>query len=378
MNIASSDLTNPIREVEYSSCDGQMRVRCFMYKNEKWWCVSSPGHPDRWVKLHNDGAIAPFVKSYAYIDQKGCVNSVVGRYLTGAPISLTSNRTLDGLNATQRATTGIPQRVHNSGLCWYCAMCFVMFFPKQMRDLLFAKGTPEFRAMSQGVLNNPTAAEKLRRFLYNRYALGDVPDQHPELDGQNGFSQMCILMAHFDIPIIRLFGPKHYEIKDSITDQRGNRLNLRSNPREGEASLLAVRCFRTKWMPKRRLTHNGRRYKLIALLIGSEHCGHQIAASTCDLRICRWAVSDSDATQRGIGPMFWSIHQKPGESRESFKRQWQQMWEHLIPVTIFGRSEMCDLNPTNRPTHELEKYAKIVGQNSKPGVVNTDYIYINE
>ena len=97
------------------------------------------------------------------------------------------------------------------------------------------------------------------------------------------------------------------------------------------------------------------------------------------MRVCRWALSDSDMTQHGIGPIFWSIRQSPNETRANFRRRWVKMWDTMIPVTIFERGKLCDLNPANRPTHELTRFEKALGKaNAEPGVVNTDYIYMSE
>ena len=87
-----------------------------------------------------------------------------------------------------------------------------------------------------------------------------------------------------------------------------------------------MRAFRTKWTPKAqaRLVWQGRRYKLVGALIGSEHCGHQIGASALDVDNCAtWALSDSDATQHGIGPLFWSMRRRKGEATASFRARWQ-------------------------------------------------------
>lgn len=363
--------------IVYRTCGGETSMQIFEYKGEKWWRMRAPGQPDRWFRLYNQTALKMLIDHYGFMDGSGCVNKNNGTVQNSGMHGVREINTLDGLSDEQRRVTGVPQRVRNSGLCWYCAMCFVLFFCAQMRDMVVSKAPTALKRLCEQVLVDKQRAEALRKHLYDVYALGDRPGQPPEEDGQNGFTQMSILIANLGIPMIRLFAPSMYELTDPVVNQRGEKVQLRTDPRPEETCLLAVRCFRTKWRPKRRFVYNGRRYKLISMLIGSEHCGHQIAASTCDMRICRWALSDSDMSQHGIGPIFWSISQEPRETRDAFKKRWVRMWDTMIPVTIFGRNQMCDLNPVNRATHELEKYARTLNENSAPGVVNTDYIYMS-
>lgn len=365
-------------EFTYASCDTRMRVRMHKYNGEDWCCVlSADNHPERWFRMHDSRASNALIQKYAYMDAAGCVNKSTGHLKGNRPLVLHTNGTLDKLDDRQRATIGVPQRTPNSGLCWYCAMCFTMLFSSQMRDVIMHYAPESFKRMCANVLVDRAAAEAFRRYLYDTFALGDRPGQNPELDGQNGFSQFCILAARIGLPVVRLFAPSMIELTDPVIDQSGDAWMLRTDARPDEPSLLVVRCFRTKWVPHRRVIHKGRRYKLVALMIGSEHCGHQIGASTCELSTGRWSLSDSDMAQHGIGPMFWKILRRPGESRFAFRRRWRDMWDKIMPVTIFGDGHMCDLNPTNRPTHELEQHAQRLKQPAPPGVVNTDWIYLN-
>lgn len=365
-------------KVVYDTCDGQTMFYAFMYKGERWWRLCSPSHPDRYFKLYSDESLKRLVDNYGFLDAMGCVNRGTGVAHSIIPQEVRSVPLLDSLSPQMRSTTGVPQRVKNSGLCWYCAVCFVLFFSRQMRELVFSRAPDALKALCKAPLHDKAEAERLRQYLYHTYAFGDRPGQPPQDDGQNGFTQMCILMHHLDIPMIRLFAPSMYELTDDVIDQQNRSLKLRRDPAPNETSLLTVRCFRTKWRAHRRIVHKGRRYKLVALLIGSEYCGHQIAASSCDMRVCRWALSDSDMSQHGIGPIFWSIKQQKDETRAAFKKRWLQMWDTMVPVTILGGSQVCDLNPVNRAPHELEKYAMTLNEHTKPGVVNTDYIYMSE
>ena len=174
--------------------------------------------------------------------------------------------------------------------------------------------------------------------------------------------------------MIRLLAPEMHLLREAIVDQRGRSHHLRA-PTKGAPCFLVVRCFRAKWRPKRRIVYEGIRYKLVALMIGSEHCGHQIGASTCESDVYRWALADSDGAQHGIGPMFWSIGRD--DSPAERKKRWRNMWDTIIPAIRFGNGQVCDLNPSNRPTHELERLRQRQTHEADPGVVNTDWIYLH-
>ena len=363
------------RHFVYDSCQQSVRVTKCVYKNETWCCVRADGQPDRWFRLHRPDAIESVLSIYGYMNGDGCVSSKQGRRETGDPLPIENDPLLDLLSNSHRRVQGVPQRVHNSGLCWYCAMCFTMLFARQMRALLVRYAPSQLVALCKDVLVSKDRAEALRHHLYNHYGLGDRPGQNPQLDGQNGFSQFSILAARLGIPLVRLFAPKMVEINDPVVDVKKGAHLLRG-PTDGEPCLLVVRCFRTKWTPTPVYKYKGRKYRLVAMLIGSEHCGHQIGASTCDMDCGMWALTDSDAAQHGVGPMYWSLLRRDGERRRDYRRRWRAMWDSIIPVILFGRQQVCDLNPSNRPTHELEKYAKRMSQPAPPGVVNTDWIYL--
>lgn len=366
--------------VKYETCDANTQIQAFTYKSETWWRISCPRMPDRWVKLTFDKSLKHLISKFGYLDSGGCLNSRYGTFQSAALQDIQSDVTLDALNRDQRRVKGVPQRTHNSGLCWFGAFCFCVFFCRQMKEFVLSYMPRELRLLTDGVLEDLNKAEQLRKHLYNKYAFGDRPGQDPELDGQNGVSQFCVLAARLGIPVIRLMAPSLQEITDpSVYDQKGERRILRSLPKEGEGSLLIVRCFRTRWTPRRRLVREGRRYKLCAIMIGSEYCGHQIGVSTCDMHVCRWALADSDASREGIGPMFWCIERRRGESPTQFRERWRAMWDIILPATNFGRSKVCDFNPTNRPTHDLETHnaARRRPTNSRPGLVNPDYIYLH-
>lgn len=362
---------------KYQSCGGRTRIDICMYRNERWVRIQSHDQAERFCRMFSDTSFPKLLQIYSFLDGTGCLNKEGFQMTRDSSVHIKQHSMLDGLDAMQRDVRGVPQRIKNSGLCWYCALCFIMLFCKQMRDVLYMYFPPELRELSKAVLHDRNAAESFRHYLYKHYALGDKPGQRPELDGQNGCSQFFILLARLGVPTIRLLAPSMYEMTDPVLDQEKNELFLQRRARPDEPCILVVRCFRTAWQPKRRFVHEGKRYKLMGLFIGSEHCGHQIGVSTCDMRVCRYAMTDSDAAQHDIGPMFWMICQRPGESRVAFKRRWRQMWVDMLPGILFSSNGVCDMNPVNRPTHELEQHGGRRTSKGPVGVVNTDYVYLH-
>ena len=116
----------------------------------------------------------------------------------------------------------------------------------------------------------------------------------------------------------------------------------------------------------------------MSVMIGSEHCGHQISASTCNLHVGRWACADSDACKEGIGPMFWKLNKPGNEGIDDYIERWWNVWGKMIPVTLFNSNSFCDFSPHNRSTCSLEnKMKKTVCTNFNAGVVNSDFIYLS-
>ena len=91
-----------------------------------------------------------------------------------------------------------------------------------------------------------------------------------------------------------------------------------------------------------------------------------------------WGLSDADACKNGIYTMFWKLHGRRGETRREFRARWQGMWENIFPITRFGADNLCDFNPVNRDTKELEMYARALDvDHTTPGTVNVDYLYLD-
>lgn len=373
-----------IVEIIFDTCKKGSVVCKYVYKskNGDWWCILSEDLPNRYICLKDDTCVKKFATKYGYMDNNGCVNYKSGRFGvlpigTNLSVSIDQNilKSLDKIHVS-----GIPQRAHNSGLCWYSAMCFAAFFCKQMRDLLKRKSNDlKFNELIETCLSNPKDAETLRHHLYYKYNIGDNPKQDPEKDGQNGCSELIVLCAKLNIKMFRLFAPDLTALKQSVFDKKKNELKIEEPHDNSEPSLLIVRCFRTRWRPLLRIKRNNIKYKLVSVMIGSEHCGHQIGASTCDLKVCRWACADSDACKYGLGPVYWKVSRLKSENIEDFIERWWNVWSKMIPITLFSSDSFCDFSPWNRSTCDLESKMKSKScTNFNAGVVNSDFIYISE
>ena len=115
-------------EVVYDTCDRTTKIRVCSYRNELWLCIDSEGQLRRWTRMFSKSALKHLVDMYGFVDGKGCVNAQRTTTTPGPPVVVESDVTLDALSVEQRNTRGVPQRVHNSGLCWYDSMCLNMLF----------------------------------------------------------------------------------------------------------------------------------------------------------------------------------------------------------------------------------------------------------
>ena len=349
---------------------------------DAWWCIESTGLPNRYVRLFNGMAsLKRFVLYYGFLDKNGCVNCESGYIEIDTNTGPRSCKRFDMCTIKQGDVDvrGVPQRLKNSGICWFASMCFASMFSLQLRKVITASLPPHVVREFENCLYDAEAAERLRQLLYYEYHLGDDPQQHPSLDGQNGFSQLCILLAKHNIPTIRIFAPSMNEIMSPVVDKQGNAYQMRSRAKLDEPIILVVRCFRTHWNPSRRITYAGRRFKLVSVMIGSEHCGHQIAASTRDLHINKWAFQDADGGFYGIGPQFWDMC-KPSDNRgrvpKNIPRQtWLSIWENVLPLSVITDDRKCTFCPLNFGA------SNALGTRSaaayEVGLVNSDFIYLS-
>jgi hypothetical protein len=344
-----------------------------------WWIIRTPNLPDRYVNMYmGRKSMERLLKNYGFSDDTGCVHYKKGKIYTVPNISHIKSTKIK-VPRDVMDIIGIPQRLENSGICWYAATCFAFFYCKQIRELVTSKmyKDPELVNLCNNCLKSSEISEKLRRKLWFDYAFGDKIGQRPEDDGQNGLTQFCIIASKFDIPVLRFFvnNGNIIKLKDPVHDQNKVMCPVRdvlNHPKEPH--ILVVRFYRgdnhTTHKPTRRFRHNGVVHKLASMLLGSMHCGHQIGASSYNLEWRRWAISDSDASMFGMGPVHFCTDSKCKKNKD----EWWSYWRHMIPLTVFGsQKSFCDLSPHNRPTGELENKPKV----SDVGDLNLDLIYIS-
>jgi hypothetical protein len=377
-------------KIKFTSCNGSLLCELLKMTSEgQWWGIFTEDLPVRYFLIKNRKGLLRFATRFGYMDKNDCVSQKQGVYGVlisedgftvdyNSPYLSKLDKTLISLEKVYKP--GVPQKTYNSGLCWYSAMCFACFFCEEMRDLIkHYSSDAKLNHLIDVCLSDPTASETLRAHLFDVYNIGDNPNQNPEDDGQNGCSEFIVLCAKLKIPIVRLFAPNLSEMRSDVQDKENMSVPVTyPEPSDSSPSLLFVRCFRTRWRPKLRIMHNGKRYKLVSVMIGSEYCGHQIGASTCGLRPCRWGCSDADAIRAGIGPMFWKVKRRKGESLNAFVERWWNAWGKMIPITLFNSNSLCDFSPWNRSTCTLEAQVDPTKRcdDFDAGVVNSDFVYI--
>lgn len=366
-------------KLTFPKCDGDLAIHLIGVLEravvdhgcvrDAWYKITTRNLPDRFLRVMNgrDGLRA-MVKHYGFLDENECLNTRAAQ-LWLRPVHEVLDR-LAAVGMTQvdvhrsaRDALGVPQRLPNSGNCWFSSVCFSLLFNKHSRAAWLPKMPPHLRPLAERCLTDAQAAEELRRALWKEYAFGDPIDQPPEQDGQNGMTQIFILASQLGVPIQRVLmasGQRSMELTDPVRDMRGHEYRLDANAKPGDPHFLVLRFRRgnhstdVDHQPTPVLTRGGRKYKLISMLIGSEHCGHQIASASPGSSAQQWAMSDSDGRRLGMGPVHWSIDPAKGTSKEQALQEWWKAWRSMIPAINFAGG-VCDLSPHNRPFDELTK-----------------------
>lgn len=351
--------------------------------DDAWWAVRSQGVPPRYVRLTQGvRSLRRLIFHYGIMDGDACVNSSRGT-LEYAPTSAAvaikrGSGEFPFNNPRAAAAVGVMQRTVDSGICWFGSVCFALFYNTALRDIVVSRLDEALRPHAMACLTCKDASERLRKGLWERYAFGDDyvhSLEHPEDDGQNGMSQILILLAQLRVPVRRFFvshsgsTPLH----DTVRDMRGGEHRFVEKAGDQEPHLICVRFRRgahatnPRHRPARRIRWGGRTYSLLSLLIGSEHCGHQIAGATPDFTRENWSTACVDAARYGILPFHWSTtRQKGGGYRGGQAHEfWWRMWGVMVPVTFFSGGQ-CNLSPHNPGTPD-----------GAQGRTNVDFLYLS-
>jgi hypothetical protein len=275
---------------------------------------------------------------------------------------------------------GIPQRVVNSGICWFAALMFAMFHNEAVARHVSGYLPQELRQDASRSLVDPAASERFREGVWRMYGMGDPYGQDPELDGQNGMTQLFVLAGKLGMPIARYFvdrdGMAHM-LTEATRSNTGDAVSVPAAAESEAHGHLAVFRFRRgahgsdeRMRPPRRKVLCGRRYRLVAMMIGSEHCGHQISACASGPSWRQWAVCDSDAQHHGIGVTHWSVD-TPNPSRT----EWWDTWRCMVPTVKF-HGGYCNLSPQNPSVASASSPtggARFAEAGS--GLTNVDFLY---
>jgi len=338
---------------------------------DAWWKIECHDLPDRYFRTTNGSrSVSELLRRYGFQDASGCVNHrrAVGHYASGyEPLELT------GVPPHLRNAQGVPQFYTHSGVCWFCAMCWTSAANDQMSKLVSSHlPDDDFRRVYGRSIYDRDSAESFRKRLWYEMRVGDNVEMPPEMDGQNGFTQFSVMASRLGIPMIRMrehLG-KLQKIDPRVTDHDGKTRTLRE-PKGDEPHVLALRFQdgdHTRFPMLRRITFQGRRYRLVGVYMGQRKCGHQIGMASHSGDWREWSIADADLHKDGIGPMFIRFE------GERWRDDWWKAWGELVHVTKFGmgNTEFCSLSPHNHDNDALDVYRG----STKRGTNSLDILYL--
>lgn len=358
-----------------------------------WWSVTAEGLPVRHFRTC-DGyeSVKTLISMYGIMDRHSCLNIGAAELTfldasdpTATSISSQAALTFLSSHVPERAlarTYGIPQREPNSGICWYAALMFSLFHCPDVASHVSSFLPDDLKRHADKILTHPSESEEFRRKLWETYRVGDKYGQDPWEDGQNGVTQFFVMAGRIGIPIKRYFVDRDgmaHKLTGPVADQERRDVDVLDKPPGGASDpmLLAFRFRRgahgtdARLRPPRRKVVCGRRYRLFAMMIGSEHCGHQIAACASGPSWRQWGVCDSDAQRQGIGVTHWSIDE-PNASNE----RWWDVWKHMVPTVKFSGG-YCNLSPQNTPSSDPTAGEGDEGGGGGGGLTNVDFLYFS-
>lgn len=377
------------------------------------WRIRTLGTPDRFLRLYKGSeSLRNLLQKYSFRDRSGCIytedkNAILetakeNAGKVGATLPSDTERLLKELpvrpvrrlfsstfpSEAPRVpcfdtfrTLGVPQRSADSGVCWWGSVLWLLRVPPKMRSIFDSAihtcrqpVAEELRSRLPRALDVPAEATNLHNRLYELHNIGDKPGILESEEGQNGYTQMCMIAKVIDLPGITLKAPEMEDITDRPLVSKFVTMPPLRRPRGREQGFLGVRVGRSDWKPSLILEHAGQEWELQGCFLGSEFCGHQTAIA----RPCHgsWSHYDSDACRLGVGPYSWQMNDK----------DW---WKTLEHVMVFSNStamtKFCDFAPMNRHvltvTNDILDAHNLKG--AKPGTpshdiarsLNVDWVY---
>lgn len=397
------------------------------------WKLSVPGVPTCFVRLNGGRkSLRSLLEKYSFVDEDGCAYSAepeaqtvrnvvhnarkVGEFVDPNAVrrALAGSQRRTRWRTAQRAAvlryvpdateemggchfekTGIAQLSERSGICWYSSLWFSLLSAPALYEHI-AQHVRRRRGECPHcaylcdhmpkILHSHAESEAVRRYLYEKLAIGDDPDQNPEEDGQNGASMGTLVFGGIRLPVTTVIAPWMKRADDIVLqDSHGRDATMPPAPQHGERALLLVRTYRTRWKAPERLewgdgARKKKRYTLMSALIGSEFCGHQISiARSCEDGT--WAVSDSDGIRLGILPICF---------RKPKGVEWADLVPQMIPFSnATNDSQFCDMATSGRHPLKLmhdtlaaqgaAEVLESVDTNSRAhDLINIDFWYLED
>lgn len=323
---------------------------------DSWWVIRCSNLPDRSFRISKGSqSIGELLRRYGFQDSTGCVNhrDVTAHYST----SFTPSE-LKHVPTELRDANGVPQFYWNSGVCWFNAMCWTSMANRDLKKLITTHISDDsFRHVYGRSIFDRDSAETFRKRLWHEMTVGDDVTQSAELDGQNGFTQFCIMCAQLGVPMYRL-RERDGQIKrldPRVTGPKGNTYTLHAPKSQDDPHILAVRFQdgdHQRFPIVRRLQFRNKRYRLVGLYMGQRKCGHQIGMASPSGHWRDWSIADADLHKVGVGPIFVRFE------GDRWRNDWWKAWGELVHVTKFGQnnSEFCSLSPHNPKNDSLDVY----------------------
>lgn len=262
---------------------------------------------------------------------------------------------------------GIPQRTLKSGLCWYGSMWYAVLTPRVLRRVFrfyTRVADPVIAQLIDSILLSPSAAERVRRRLYQVYSIGDNPDQNPELDGQNGYKQLAFLFDALRIPYRTYLWDRSMVVvllHDGVPPNGG-----RARP---DTIIAGLRCPFNHRVPPFTFTEDGYTFELQSGLIGNQECGHQTALSRC-ADGSWWSAYDTDLVTLDVGPISFKVDDSDP----------MEMWATYERTTFVTKqtssTKFCDMNAVNRTQDALVRLMDGTPPTKTLARVHVDWLYV--
>lgn len=366
-------------ELRLAQVNGSETIDAYGMAPDSWWVIEcsdgTDALPDRFLRLtRGTESMGQLLYRYGFQDATGCLHH---REVTGVYAAHHTPCAVD-VAPDMLDTTGVPQFYPNSGVCWYCTMCWTSFGNDRLREMLAKRLPGDLADACRNCLYSREAAQTLRNALWNRYAVGDNITLPPEMDGRNGFSEFTVLCAKIGMPLIRLeeSGGKFHMMSRRVTDRAGKRVTVPSPATLADDHLLVLRFqdadHHKKFPVQRRIKFQGHLYKLIGIYMGQQSCGHQIGIMSPHGDWREWSIADADLHKSGIGPVHVRFH------GDVWRRTWWDAWRKLVHVTKHGinRSSLCIITPHNERNDKLERPHAESQRNV--GTCSIDLLYLRE